>query len=103
MRYSGFIGLAETSETTPGVWTPTITEKKVFGDVLQQSRRYDSGQQINEDLHLQNRLSVVYDSELLEKFATAKYITWNSSKWKISSIEIQPPRLVISLGGLYNE
>lgn len=103
MRYSGVIGLAETSETVPGVWTPTITEKKVFGDVLQQSRRYDSGQQINEDLHLQNRLSVVYDSELLEKFTTAKYITWNSSKWKISSIEIQQPRLVISLGGLYNE
>lgn len=109
-KCSGVIGYALVGETQPGVWTEGITEKKYYGDIIRDNRKFESGNavyssnnQMNENLSISNKISVVSNSFMLENLSFMKYITFMKSKWKISSVDIQHPRIIITIGGLYNE
>lgn len=109
-KWSGDIGYALAVETQPGVWTDSITVKKYYGDVVTDNRKfesgnavYSSGNQMNENLSISNKISVVSNSFMLENLSFMKYITFMKSKWRISSVDIQPPRIIITIGGMYYE
>ncbi len=109
-KWSGVIGYALVGETQPGVWTEGITDKKYYGDIVNDNRKFDSGNavyssnnQMNEDLSISNKISVVSNSFMLENLSFMKYITFMKSKWRISSVDIQPPRIIITIGGMYYE
>ena len=101
-KWYGVIGYAETSETSPGVWEEEIVEREYYGDLLQNTRRLENLQQINDNLNISNRISVLMDPYLTEHFHTIRYVTFSNVKWKVNSVEVQYPRLLLSLGGVYN-
>lgn len=102
-KCSGFIGYALTGETQPGVWSETITEKKYYGDIVRDNRRIVDQGEINGSINISNNISVISNSFMMSNMAFMRYITFMNSKWKISSVDIKPPRIIITLGGLYNE
>lgn len=102
-RYAGKIGFAVTEETYPGVWTPTITEKPVKGEVLRNTRRNENGDSVNDNVTISNRISVIGNPYLFENFQFMKYVTWMHTKWKITSVEVSYPRLILDIGGVWNE
>jgi hypothetical protein len=102
-RCSGLIGYALAGETQPGVWTENITEKIYYGDVVRDNRRIVDQGEINGSININNNISVVSNKFMLDNLAFMRYITFANSKWKISSVDIRSPRVVITLGGLYNE
>lgn len=102
MKYFGKIGYSITAETVPGVWEPTIIEKEYFGDVLKFSNRRLSSDKVNDDVEITNVISIIADPYAYENFQFMSYVEWMGVKWKISSIEVDRPRLEINLGGLYN-
>lgn len=103
-KWSGFIGYSKTEETRPGVWVEKSFEKRHFGDIVRDNRRYETSQnQINDNLTLSNSISVVSNKFISENLSYMKYITFMNSKWKISSVELKPPRIILTIGGLYNE
>lgn len=101
-KFYGAIGYAETSETSPGVWTEVITERNYSGDVLKISRRWQAGENLNDDLTVNNEISIVADPFAYQNFHTMRYIKWMGASWKIVKIDVQRPRLVLSIGGVYN-
>lgn len=102
-KYAGLVGYSTQKETTPGVWTNDIVERKVRGDVIRLSSSFhDSSEKVNDDLALEHRISIVADPFAYENFTNLKYITYLGHKWKVVSIEVQRPRLIISLGGVWN-
>lgn len=101
-KWFGKIGFAETSETKPGVWEEVIIEKEYFGDLLSRSRRYEQTQQLNDDLNISNRISILSDPYANNHFHTMRYAEFAGVKWKVTSVDVQYPRLEISLGGVYN-
>lgn len=101
-KWFGKIGFAETSETKPGVWEEVIIEKEYFGDLLSRSRRYEQTQQLNDDLNISNRISILADPYANNHFHTMRYAEFAGVKWKVTSVDVQYPRLEISLGGVYN-
>jgi hypothetical protein len=101
-KCSGVIGYALSEETQPGVWSDGITEKKYFGDVVRDNRRISDQGQINDNINISNNISIVSNKFMLENMAAMKYLTFMKSKWRISSVDIRPPRIIITLGGLYN-
>lgn len=103
MKYYGPVGYAATTETAPGVWEETITERYYYGDVTQVSRRLDNSQGINDDINIRNRISIISDPYALENFMNIRYVGWLNKKWKVSDVEVQPPRLIFDVGGLYND
>ena len=102
MKYYGKIGYAETAKTAPGVWQEQIVERDYFGDVIRNLCRLE-GQDVNEDLNVSNSISIVSDPYAVENFHAIRYVTYMGTKWKVTSVEVQYPRLVLTIGGVYNE
>ena len=103
MKYYGKIGCAEFQETAPDVYEETITERNYYGDVTRNTRRWQSGQNLNDNLELDNTLSIVADPYILQNFPAIRYVVWNGVKWKVKSVEVQYPRLILTIGGVYTE
>ena len=101
-KYCGSIGFAITTDDGHGVWEDTITERKYYGDVLQNTRRWSDGDKIIGDITISNRFSILADSFAKSNIGAMKYITYLGERWKIESVDIQYPRVIISVGGVYN-
>jgi len=102
-KFYGKIGFAKQVETKPGVWEEKITERNYSGDVLQKISKWKEGENVNPDLTMQNRLSIVSDPFANENFHAMRYVTWMGAKWKITAVEVVRPRLTLTVGGVYNE
>lgn len=101
-KFYGVIGFRETVETAPGVTTEEITEHYYYGDWTRNSNRYSSGQKVNDDITISNTLSIVADEFAQQWCGSMVYVKYMGCKWKVSSVEIQHPRLIIQLGGVYH-
>ena len=101
-KYYGKIGYAETVEKNPGVWTEQITERSYYGDMIRNTRRLQSAEQVNDNINIANDLSIIADPYAINNFHTMRYAEFMGAKWKISNVEVQYPRLILTLGGLYN-
>lgn len=102
-KFYGTVGYGITKEAPPGVWDEEITERNYSGDVLQFYRRYDASEYVNDDLNVSNRISIVADAFACDHVADMRYICWMGSKWKIHGVDVQRPRLILTIGGVYNE
>ena len=102
MRFHGVIGYGGTVETAPGVWDDVITELHYRGDVVRNTRRYSEGESVNDDLSVSNSISVVADDYALNHFFEIRYVAWAGTLWKVVTAEVERPRLVLRLGGVYN-
>lgn len=102
MKWSGIIGYQHTEETKPGVWTPVTIEKKYYGDLTRMMKLSQTANQVNDNININNTLSIVADPYANEHYFEMKYATLSGTKWKITSVEVKYPRLILSLGGVYN-
>ena len=102
MKYFGNIGYGITEETRPGVHEPRIVEREYYGDIVRNSRRLQDGGKVNDDLNINIILSIVADPFAYQNFHQIKYAEYMGAKWKATSVEPKYPRLMITLGGVYN-
>lgn len=101
-KFYGVIGYATQEETAPGVWEDVITEVNASGDILQNNRRWEPTENLNADVIISNKFSVISHTSLETNLSRIRYIKWMGERWKISSLEIKRPRIIISAGGVYN-
>lgn len=101
-KWYGEITFAKTVETKPGVWTEQITKRNYYGDVIRNSRRLQSADQVNDNINISNRISIVADPYAYDNFHSMRCAEFMGAKWKITDIEVQRPRLLLTLGGVYN-
>ena len=101
-RFYGVVGYAETVEKAPGVWDNDIIERPYFGDVLRNTRQFREGQDVTGDLTVSNSISIVADAYANEHFFAIRYVEWAGGFWVVSDVEVQAPRLLLRLGGVYN-
>lgn len=101
-KFYGAIGFAETVEVRPGVISDKITERNYSGDLIRNTRRLQSGNQLNDDIVVSNEISIIADPYANQNFHSMRYVTFMGAKWKISNVEVMYPRLILTLGGVYN-
>lgn len=101
-KYCGKIGFATTKETKPGVWKEQITERLYYGDMTRNTRRLQTSGNLNDNIVIANELSIVADPYANENFHAMRYVEFMGTKWKITSVEVQYPRLILTLGDGYN-
>lgn len=101
-RFYGEIGYGETVEQIPGVWEDSIIERPYYGEVIRNTRRLDGGGKVIDDLSVSNSISVVADAYANDHFFAIKYVRWMGVLWTVTEVEVQRPRLILSLGGVYN-
>jgi hypothetical protein len=101
-KWYGVIGYAETVETTPGVWKEQITKRNYYGDLTRNTRRLQTADKLNDDINISNELSIVADPYAMNNFHSMRYAEFMGTSWKITNVEVQYPRLILSLGGVWN-
>lgn len=101
-KFYGAVGYAKTVETSPGVSVEQITERNYYGDVIRNTRRLQSADKVNNDINISNEISIVADPYANDHFYAIRYVVFQGAKWKVSNVDVQYPRLILSLGGLYN-
>lgn len=100
-KFFGKIGFATVTESKPGVWVESITEREYFGDVMRNSRRLQPADQLNDNINISNEISIVADPFARENFYSMRYVEFAGAKWKVSNVEVQYPRLILTVGGVY--
>ena len=101
-KFYGVIGYAVTKETAPDVWTEEIAEQSYYGDLTRNMRRLQDSGDLNDDINVANEISIVADPYANANFHSMRYVAFMGAKWKISKVEVQYPRLILTLGGVYN-
>lgn len=102
-RFYGSVGYAEANiETAPSVFQDDVVERSYFGDVIRDNRKQTVGDTVNPDISLQNSISIVADAYAYEHFYQIRYVMWNGVAWIVTDVEVQRPRLILRVGGVYN-
>lgn len=104
MKFYGSIGFAVTEDDGDGIWKEKITDKKYAGDVLQLTKRADSGEHINDGLRINCQISILcYDPWFQDHMTQIRYVEYMGSKWVVESIDpTKYPSVLLTLGGLYH-
>ena len=101
-KFYGTVGYAETVETRPGIWEEQIIEHNYCGDMFLNTRKLQSADKVNDDITISNKVSIIADPYATEHFHAMRYVKYLGARWKVSSVEVQYPRLILTLGGVYN-
>ena len=102
-KFRGVVGFATTVETDRGIYVEKIIEKRYSGDLHRNLRRLESSGNINDNINISNEISILADEYAFQHFHAIRYVVFEGAKWKVSSIDAtKRPRLVLTLGGLYN-
>ena len=102
-KFAGLVGYVTQKESESGVWLPETVERKMRGDVIRAASSFNANEKVNEDIVMQQRISLVGDPYAFANFATLKYVTYLGVKWKVMSIDVNSrPRLIVTIGGVWN-
>lgn len=101
-KFYGKVGYGVTTDHGNGVFVDSIVERPYMGDVIRNARHLGDGQQVNDELTVSNSISIVADAYANNHFFAIRYVDWAGSLWKVSDVEVQAPRLILRLGGVYN-
>lgn len=101
-KFYGKIGYAQTVETAPGVYEEQIVERSYYGELVRNTRSLQSSGQLNDNINVANEISIVADPFANENFHAIRYVEFMGAKWKTTNVEVRYPRLVLTLGGVYN-
>ena len=96
------IGYSTTTETSPGVWEEQIAARNYYGELVRNTRRLQTTDQVNDSINISNEISIVADPYAINNFHSMRYVEFMGTKWKITNIEVRYPRLILTLGGEYN-
>jgi hypothetical protein len=101
-KFHGRIGYAQTVETTPGVHVEQITERTYDGDLVRNTCSFQTSDQLNDNINIANEISIVADPFAYQNFHSMRYVEFMGALWKITKVEPKYPRLILTVGGVYN-
>ena len=101
-KYYVNIGYVILQQTNIDVWKEKQIEREAYGDVLSNFRKLQSGDRVNDDVNIANKISIIADAFANENFHAIRYAEYMGVKWKVSDVEVLHPRLILTLGGIYN-
>lgn len=102
-KFYDAVGYATPVEVEPGIYKDEITERNYSGEVLKITSGWSSSSDsTNDDLTLSNRISIVGDPFAYQNYYSIKYVKFMGTKWKVKSIDVEYPRLILTMGGVYN-
>ena len=103
-KWHGKVGYSETVETAPGVWMHEDTVREYYGDILRNTTKWaGNSNSTNDNRTVNTQISIVADRFATEKFYYIKWIEFMGAKWSVDVVDpTQPPRLILTLGGVWN-
>ena len=101
-KWFGKIGYAIQKESEPGIWEEEIIERDYYGDLLTDNRKRQTNNNVLDEITLSNMVSIIADPFAYNNCSCMAYAEIMGARWKISEVEVKPPRLNLTIGGVYN-
>ena len=101
-KYYGFVGFARNVETKPDVYEQVVEERAYYGDVFKINRKLVTSDHLNDNIIASTRISIVADPFAYNHFHEIVYLSWMGANWKVTDVQVEYPRLIMEIGGLYN-
>ena len=101
-KFYGAVGYIVEEETATDVITSVPVERMYKGDLVKNTRRLENGEGVNDNVVISNSISIVADPYANNHMHAIRYVKWRGTAWKVATVDVQPPRLVLTLGGVYN-
>lgn len=101
-KFYGVVAYEILEETIPGKWKKRIVKKTYRGDVIRVSRKLQPADKVNDDIRVSNEIRILADAFAYQNFQSILYLEWMGTKWKVESVTVDRPRLVLQIGGAYN-
>lgn len=101
-KWYGKIGFCVAEETEPGIWEDKVTERDYYGDLLSNFRKFQNSGEVNDNINIANRISIISEPFVDQNFHLIRYVEFMGTKWKVTDVEVSYPRLILTLGGVYN-
>jgi hypothetical protein len=101
-KYHGRIGFIETEEIAQDIFDEVVTERVYSGDILRMSKSWQNGEHLNDNLQVNVQISFLADPYAYQHFHALRYVEWMGALWKITNAEPQYPRIILTIGGVYN-
>lgn len=101
-KFCGNIGYIDTVENEAGIWEEQIIEREYYGDLFRNTSKFQPSGGVNDDINIANDISIVADPYANEHFRNMRYVEFMGTKWKITNVEVKYPRLILTVGGVYN-
>ena len=101
-RWYGKIGFGITKEVRKGVWKPVIEDREYYGNIISVKKTAEQqSYSTNDNLMINAKISILDDGYLSSNCASIRYVEFMGTLWKVREIAPEYPRLVLTLGGLY--
>lgn len=102
-RFCGKVGYVDTIEKSKGVFEETVVKEQIYyGDIFSNRKKTERSDSLNDNININNSISIMADAYAYNHFFLIKYVEWMGSLWKVTDVEVQRPRLILNIGGLYN-
>ena len=101
-KFYGNVGYVSTKEVEPGIWDEQVKELPYYGDLVRNTSKYQTSGGVNDNITINNNISIVADPYAMENFQHMRYVIFMGTKWKIENVEVQYPRIILTVGGVYN-
>ena len=104
-RFSGKVGFVtpQKSETNRGIVKEIAIERTYYGDIVDTKARWSGSQDgVNDNVALSCKISIIADPFAYQHIPNIKYVEYMGALWKVTDITIQSPRLILSVGGVWN-
>ena len=101
-KWYGNVGYIDSIETTPGIWEEQEIDRPYFGDSIRNTRLLQNSGEINDNVNIGNHISIVADPYAINHIHAMRYAEFQGTKWKITNVDVQYPRLILTIGGIYH-
>lgn len=101
-KWCGKVGYIIQDEVEPGIYLQVPQEREYYGDLLSGMSKWSTSGKVNDDLNVANKISIMADPFAYQHFSSIKYVEIMGTKWNVSTVEPQFPRLILTVGGVYN-
>lgn len=103
-KFHGKVGFVVQTEVKPGIFREVPIEKDYYGDVLRNSKNFQSSEYLNDNVSLSNQISIIANGFAVENLSGIRYVCYMGVKWRVTTVDATTyPRMILTLGGVYNE
>lgn len=102
MRAGIKIGYGRSVEVRPGVHEDVITEVVKMAEVKQRTEAFNVGGSIIPEYRTTTSVSVLSDGPAKVNYSDLRYVVYGGERWTIASAVVEPPRMTLFIGEVYN-
>lgn len=102
-RFHDKVGfLIHHDDQVTGISSAEAVERPYYGRIIENSRRWAPSEHPNDDLVLSNQIAITANDYAFKHMSSIAYVRYMGGYWKVDSIKVRVPEIILTLGGVWN-